>query len=1334
MSTQHTSSRDCTCRTCHGVATAEPWPRRAALALAVGALLGGGPVWANCTAVPSGNTPDATTGILQPNNFDTVTCSGTSAVSVSKAASTAVYPSSVTVNISGSLTPPTFTNTTVFSRPAVSLGERANVTNDGAITIGNAIADNEGAITIRGAGARVENNGTISVKDGWGIQGAQNIGRTTGAVVANTGTISVDASTGGAVGLGDDAQLTNSGTLETRSVLTKDNRTVEVGDNSRVENQASGTIRGQELPGSTPPKPGEPGIRFQTVVLGAGSTLVNAGLIELKVPTGTGRGNAVYLQGDQTRRGTVENTGTIDASTGAVAIRMVGLSTVANSGRILGGRQGAIELSNAEGSELILRTGSDIAGQVSVRASESVPLTDAELGNDPVVIDYCRQNPTDAQVCRKNAVTLPSRATLTLEGTGTEDDRITGFNLIQKRDAGAWTLGTSLQAGSASDSFQSGDFRGPLTVDVQDAAGQLNLTGAITDASDGTKGELVKNGAGVLALAGNNTYSGPTRINAGVLQTNGGNGIGDNSAVTVAAGAALALNASETIGSLAGAGNVTLGGYGLRAGGNNTSTTFSGVASGSGSLEKLGTGTLVLAGANTYTGQTRVTGGELQLDGSLLSSRIVLDSAQQSVRLSGTGSTTGEVVVGPGSTVAPGGSTAGGTLTVGDLFVRTGGRIEIDAREQGGSVLLADRLNVDGKATFGLAASGYGETEIDVKFDANATIPALQGILIVDATNGLEGRAPRVTLDPASLPHGQNFTLDLEATNLGGTFARPGEMIPTGAGGAGFVVLQIKNLNVVPQTITAHYTAINGPIVIPPLPLIVAPPQAPVLVPPLAPNLAPTLAPALVLGPTATVVTPVVTAPPGQTTTPHTGIIVQNHGVQIGGSTLVPTPTTPGNVPPVGTATPVVTVVPPTNLGTSNFVSITGSYGAVDQTNAPAGVTYRLGYAPHQVNVYTTPTHYGNLAPFGTSLTAAQSQVGNALTSMLPAPYARPGTDAQAALVNALYPLSASQIASALNSVSGEGTDPTFVTAMNSRLFQTAIEDRLQGHRGSAPRAVSSDLPVNRHLWGIALGSFGSGDYLEDADLTTGGFVLGADGDLGNGLVAGAALGYVDTSIDPGPGGNADVASLEAAGYAHWTDGPWFATGLAGLGYHWLDLDRRVSVGDLRDTATSSPDGWGVFVAATAGRRFDLDRGVALEPLVGLRYDHVWRNSFTESGAAFADRAVDGDSLDAAQAFVGARVYTEVKLDDGTRLWPEFNAGYAREIGNTDIVTSASLVDAPGSSFTVTTEGPGDDVGLVGVRLSGEGTGGMAFFLDYHAELRSDYTGNVVRAGVSVPF
>ncbi len=83
-----------------------------------------------------------------------------------------------------------------------------------------------------------------------------------------------------------------------------------------------------------------------------------------------------------------------------------------------------------------------------------------------------------------------------------------------------------------------------------------------------------------------------------------------------AAGASLDLNSNDQIiGSLTGvAGStVTLGAGTLTTGGNNASTSYAGVVSGTGGLTKTGTGNFTLSGANTYTGTTAVTGGTLTL-------------------------------------------------------------------------------------------------------------------------------------------------------------------------------------------------------------------------------------------------------------------------------------------------------------------------------------------------------------------------------------------------------------------------------------------------------------------------------------------------------------------------------------------------------------------------------------------------------------------------------------------------------------------------------------------------------------------------------------------------
>ena len=74
------------------------------------------------------------------------------------------------------------------------------------------------------------------------------------------------------------------------------------------------------------------------------------------------------------------------------------------------------------------------------------------------------------------------------------------------------------------------------------------------------------------------------------------------------------------IGSIEGSGVYDLGRNTLIVGSNNLSTTVTGVIAdggqfggGGGSLEKTGTGTLTLAGANTYTGTTTISGGTLQI-------------------------------------------------------------------------------------------------------------------------------------------------------------------------------------------------------------------------------------------------------------------------------------------------------------------------------------------------------------------------------------------------------------------------------------------------------------------------------------------------------------------------------------------------------------------------------------------------------------------------------------------------------------------------------------------------------------------------------------------------
>src|SRR5438552_1360712 len=162
-------------------------------------------------------------------------------------------------------------------------------------------------------------------------------------------------------------------------------------------------------------------------------------------------------------------------------------------------------------------------------------------------------------------------------------------------------------------------------------ANNLTVGGVISGSGFG----LTKAGAGTLTLAGTNTYSGGTTINAGTLNINNASALGtgtftiaasSNAIIDNTTGGAITLstnNAQIWNGNFTftGTQSLNLGTGGVILGASRTVTvnannlTVGGVISGSGfSLTKAGAGTLTLAGANTYTGGTTINAGTLNMN------------------------------------------------------------------------------------------------------------------------------------------------------------------------------------------------------------------------------------------------------------------------------------------------------------------------------------------------------------------------------------------------------------------------------------------------------------------------------------------------------------------------------------------------------------------------------------------------------------------------------------------------------------------------------------------------------------------------------------------------
>ena len=133
---------------------------------------------------------------------------------------------------------------------------------------------------------------------------------------------------------------------------------------------------------------------------------------------------------------------------------------------------------------------------------------------------------------------------------------------------------------------------------------------------------LTKLGSNTVTLTGTNTFSGPTTVSGGALDLDNSNAL-QNSTLMATSGSVTFDSgvASKTFsfGGLSGSGNLTLlntagTAVALTVGGNNASTTYSGVLRPTGgSLTKVGAGSLLITGENTYTGLTTISAGTLQL-------------------------------------------------------------------------------------------------------------------------------------------------------------------------------------------------------------------------------------------------------------------------------------------------------------------------------------------------------------------------------------------------------------------------------------------------------------------------------------------------------------------------------------------------------------------------------------------------------------------------------------------------------------------------------------------------------------------------------------------------
>jgi fibronectin-binding autotransporter adhesin len=223
---------------------------------------------------------------------------------------------------------------------------------------------------------------------------------------------------------------------------------------------------------------------------------------------------------------------------------------------------------------------------------------------------------------------------------------------------------------------------------------------------------ITKDGSGQLILSAANTYTGLTDIQAGTLQYGAANVIVDAASIKVSGGTLNIASYSDTVagvqltsGAITGtSGTLTSSSaFDMQAG------TVSAELGGAIALNKTTGGTVILSGANTYSGLTTVGAGTLLVNNTTGSGTgtgaVTVDSG---ATLGGSGIITGSVT--NNGTITGGTDGAVGTLATGAITLNSGSTLKVD---------------MDGATTDLLASTGAVTIEAGAQLDFNATAVSL---------------------------------------------------------------------------------------------------------------------------------------------------------------------------------------------------------------------------------------------------------------------------------------------------------------------------------------------------------------------------------------------------------------------------------------------------------------------------------------------------------------------------------------------------------------------------------------------------------------------------------
>ena len=368
---------------------------------------------------------------------------------------------------------------------------------------------------------------------------------------------------------------------------------------------------------------------------------------------------------------------------------------------------------------------------------------------------------------------------VTISGTGSGATATAFLGLTTASITSILTGGTAGWVVGDTVSVTGGGGLGAIATVTSVAAGKvtgLNITapGSGFTSAPTTLARLTGVGTGTPTISGNATNF----TVSGLTIANAGSGYTGTPTYTFDSGNASAGDVTGTLSSLVLASNSSIGGLG--------NITIDAVVSESGgaqALSKVGSGTLTLGGANTYTGASTVNTGTLLANNTSGSATGTGDvTVKDTATFGGGGAVSGAVILESGATLAPGTSIE--SLATGPLTLAAGATFAAEINSSGSPT--ADVVNVTGPLTLGgaLNVTDIAGVPAAVTLGTKLTLITYSGTLTGTFTGKAEGSAFAVGGNTFKIRYADSNAVTLEAVSAGTGYAAWAALAGVGAADA----------------------------------------------------------------------------------------------------------------------------------------------------------------------------------------------------------------------------------------------------------------------------------------------------------------------------------------------------------------------------------------------------------------------------------------------------------------------------------------------------------------------------------------------------------------------